>query len=189
MSCPVCARSTLRCHAITPKTSNDSSTPVAVAGVTGAVQIALGDAYTCALLNNGGVECWGTNTFGELGDGSTTASKSPVPVSGLGTGVRAVSAGDATTCAVLVSTQVSCWGYNGDGELGNGSIGGQSDTPVMVSGGSFLTDGTSISLAMSQTTCVLDSTEAAECWGYNGDGEVGDGTTTSTGTPAVVQGL
>src|SRR6266568_4907625 len=170
-------------------TTSNSSTPVAVAGLTGVAQIALGDAYTCALLNSGNVECWGFNNFGELGNGSTTDSKSTVFVSGIGPGVRAIAAGDATMCAILISTQVDCWGFNGDGELGNGSIGGQSDTPVMVSGGSFLSDGASIGLNMGQTSCGLDNNEVAQCWGFNSDGEVGDGTTTSTGTPAVVQGL
>lgn len=194
-TCALLVNGTVKCWGLNNKgqlgdgSTNDSSTPVAVAGLSGVAQIALGDAYTCALLNSGGVECWGFNDFGELGNGSTTDSTSPVGVSGLGTGVRAIAAGDATTCAVLITTQVTCWGNNNFGELGNGSIGGQSDTPVMVSGGSFLSDGASISLAMSQTTCALDNSEVAQCWGYNGDGEVGDGTTTSTATPAVVQGL
>jgi alpha-tubulin suppressor-like RCC1 family protein len=194
-TCALLVNGTVKCWGLNNSgqlgdgTTNGSSTPVAVSGLTGAVQIALGDAYTCALLTGGGVECWGFNPFGELGNGSTTSSKSPVPVSGLSTGVRAISAGDATACAVLISTQVACWGDDDSGELGNGSIGGQSDTPVMVSGGSFLSDGASIGLSMGQTSCGLDNTEVAQCWGLNGDGEVGDGTTTSTGAPAVVQGL
>ena len=69
-------------------TTSDRSTPVAVSGLTDVAQIALGDAYTCALLNSGDVECWGWNNFGQLGDGSTTDSKSPVLVSGIGPGVR-----------------------------------------------------------------------------------------------------
>ncbi len=194
-TCALLVDGTVKCWGLNNKgqlgdgTTSNSSTPVAVAGLTGVAQIALGDAYTCALLNSGNVECWGFNNFGELGNGSTTDSKSPVFVSGIGPGVRAIAAGDATMCAILISTQVDCWGFNGDGELGNGSIGGQSDTPVMVSGGSFLSDGASIGLNMGQTSCGLDNNEVAQCWGFNSDGEVGDGTTTSTGTPAVVQGL
>ena len=52
----------------------------------------------------------------------------------------------------------------------------------------FLSDGASIGPSMGQTSCGLDNNEVAQCWGFNGDGEMGDGTTTS-GTPAVVQGL
>jgi len=194
-TCAVLVDTTVKCWGLNSKgqlgdgTTNDSSTPVKVALLSGVVQVALGDGYTCALLASGDVQCWGWNVFGQLGNGTTTDSKSPVQVNGLTSGVHAIAAGDATMCAVLISTQVSCWGYNGDGELGNGSIGGQSNTPVLVSGGSFLSDGASIGLSMGQTSCGLDNNEVAQCWGFNGDGEMGDGTTTNSGTPAVVQGL
>jgi len=171
-------------------TTSNRITPVAVAGLTGVVQIALGDGYTCALLDFGGVQCWGNNAFGELGNGTTTNSTSPVQVSGLTGGVQAISAGDAGACAVLLSAQVDCWGDNSAGELGNGSVGGQSDTPVAVSGGSFLSDGSSIGLGnLGSTGCALDGSETAQCWGENSHGEVGNGTITDTGSPAVVQGL
>ena len=171
-------------------TTSNSSTPVAVAGLTGVVQIAVGDAYTCALLGSGDVECWGSNSFGELGNGGTASSTSPVQVSGLTTGVEAISGGDASACAVLISNQVDCWGDNTSGELGNGSVGGQSDTPVAVQGGAFASDGASIGLGtFGSTACSLNSGEVPECWGFNTDGEAGDGTTTDTGTPGVVQGL
>ena len=75
--------------------------------------------------------------------------------------MRAIAAGDATMCAILISTQVACWGDNNFGEIGNGSLGGQSDTPVLVSGGSFLSDGASIGLSMGQTSCGLDNNEVA----------------------------
>jgi alpha-tubulin suppressor-like RCC1 family protein len=161
-----------------------------VAGLTGVVQIALGDGYTCALLGGGDVQCWGLNAFGELGDGGTTDSKSPVQVSGLTSGVQAISGGDASVCAVLQSAQVDCWGDNTSGELGNGSIGGQSDTPGLVEGGAFASDGASIGLgSFGTTSCALDASELAECWGSNADGEAGNGTTSNTGTPGVVKGL
>ena len=163
---------------------------MAVAGLTGVVQISLGDGYICVLLDFGGVKCWGNNAFGELGNGTTTGSTSPVQVSGLTGGVQAISAGDASACAVLQSAQVDCWGDNSAGELGNGSVGGQSDTPVAVSGGSFLSDGSSIGLGnLGSTGCALDGSETAQCWGENSHGEVGNGTITDTGSPAVVQGL
>jgi alpha-tubulin suppressor-like RCC1 family protein len=170
-------------------TTSDRSTPVAVAGLTGVVQISLGDAYTCALLDTGAVQCWGFNSLGELGNGTTTDSTSPVQVSGLTSGVQALSAGDATACVVLISAQVDCWGDNSHGELGNGSIGGQSDTPGLVQGGGFTSDGASLGLGMGATSCALDGSEMADCWGANFDGQVGDGSLTDTGSPTVVQGL
>ena len=170
-------------------TTSDRSTPVAVAGLTGVVQISLGDAYTCALLDYGAVQCWGFNSLGELGNGTTTDSTSPVQVSGLTSGVLALSAGDATACAVLFSALVDCWGDNSHGELGNGSIGGQGDTPGLVQGGGFASDGASLGLGMGATSCALDSGEMANCWGANFDGQVGDGSLTDTSSPTAVQGL
>ena len=134
-TCALLLNQTVKCWGLNSKgqlgdgTTSNSSTPVKVAGLTGAVQIALGDGYTCALLASGDVQCWGLNAFGELGDGGTTDSKSPVQVSGLTSGVQAISGADASVCAVLQSAQVDCWGDNTSGELGNGSTGGQSDTP------------------------------------------------------------
>jgi alpha-tubulin suppressor-like RCC1 family protein len=195
-TCALLTNQTVKCWGLNSKgqlgdgTTSNSSTPVKVAGLTGAVQIALGDGYTCALLAGGDVQCWGLNAFGELGDGGTTDSKSPVQVSGLTSAVQAISGGDASVCAVLQSAQVDCWGDNSSGELGNGSIGGQSDTPGLVEGGAFASDGASIGLgSFGTTSCALDASELAECWGSNADGEAGNGTTSNTGTPGVVKGL
>ncbi len=168
-------------------TTSNRSKPVAVTGLTGVVQIALGDAFTCALTGAGGVSCWGTNQVGELGDGSTTNSKTPVTVSGLSSGVVAIAAADDHACAVLLSGQTDCWGDNSAGELGNGSMGGMSTTPVTVSG--FTSDGASIGFNMGATSCALSNSEVAECWGLNTDGELGDGSTSDSDVPAVVQGL
>jgi alpha-tubulin suppressor-like RCC1 family protein len=195
-TCALLVNQTVRCWGLNSAgqlgdgTTSNSSTPVKVAGLTGVVQIAMGDAYTCALLAGGDVQCWGANTFGELGNGGTTSSTSPVQVSGLTSGVQAISGGDASACAVLQSAQVDCWGDNTSGELGNGSTGGQSDTPGLVQGGAFSSDGASIGLgSFGSTSCALDANEVAECWGFNADGEAGNGTTTNTGTPGVVTGL
>ena len=195
-TCALLVNQTVKCWGLNSKgqlgdgTTNDSSTPVKVAGLNDVVQIALGDAYTCALLASGDVQCWGWNNFGELGNGTFTDSKSPVQVTGLTIGVQAISGGDASVCAVLPSAQVDCWGDNSSGELGNGSIGGQSDTPGLVQGGAFASDGASIGLgSFGSTSCALDASELAECWGFNVVGEAGNGTTTNTGTPGVVNGL
>jgi alpha-tubulin suppressor-like RCC1 family protein len=75
--------------------------------------------------------CWGYNGTGQLGDNSTTESNVPVAVSGLSSGVAAISAGASHTCALTSAGGVMCWGDNVYGELGNNS-GAESDVPVSV---------------------------------------------------------
>jgi alpha-tubulin suppressor-like RCC1 family protein len=130
-----------------------STTPVAVTGLSGTVTaIAAGVADTCALMQNGTVQCWGDDIHGQLGNGSTTAptscggvlepcSKTPVTVTGVAN-ATALTVGEYHACVVVSGGSVQCWGYNADGELGQGTTTGPSTcynnpcspTPVEVSG-------------------------------------------------------
>jgi alpha-tubulin suppressor-like RCC1 family protein len=168
--------------------NSTSDTPFAtpVASLAGVVQIAAGYDFTCALTSAGGVSCWGDNKLGQLGDGTISDSDIPVQVSGLTTGVLALTAGNSTACAVLQSDQVRCWGDGTQGALGDGSFTG-SVVPVTVSG--LTSDGASISGGTGNTMCGLNSSEQAQCWGYNGHGQLGNGTKTKSNVPVPVQGL
>jgi alpha-tubulin suppressor-like RCC1 family protein len=172
--------------------TSDSATPVAVTGLASAVQIAaggnlFGGGSSCALTGAGAVFCRGWNSLGQLGNGTTTDSDVPVQVSGLTSGVRAIADSGGNACAMLLSSQVDCWGDNSVDELGDGSSGGMSATPVTVSGLTSL--GTSITANNGASACALNVAGQAECWGWNTDGQLGDGSTSDSDVPVPVQGL
>lgn len=142
-------------------------------------------AHTCALMTWGGVKCWGENKYGKLGDGTITNRSRPTDVVGLGSGVAAISAGSEHTCALLLTGRLKCWGENLFGQLGDGSF---SDRllPVDVLG---LDSGVELVVAGGLHTCAVTRAAAAMCWGGNGVGSVGDGTTTNRSRPTPVLGL
>jgi alpha-tubulin suppressor-like RCC1 family protein len=148
-----------------------SNTPVAVSGLTGATAIAAGSEHTCALCAGGNVECWGGNVNGQAGVGSGATVASPTTVSGL-SNTTAIVAGRLHTCALVVNgtpaTTVKCWGYNGNGQLGNGST---TDSASPVSTG--LSNVRSLS-ANGDHICALMANGTVQCWGDNGDGETGN---------------
>jgi alpha-tubulin suppressor-like RCC1 family protein len=145
----------------------------------------VGTWYTCALTNTGVMRCWGHNGTGQLGDGTTTRRLTPVTVSGLGSGVQAISAGHRHTCALTNAGAVRCWGFNNFGQLGNGSTTNQL-TPVTVSG---LGSSVQAISAGFLHTCALTNAGAVRCWGLNNFGQLGDGTTTDRLTPVTVLGF
>src|SRR5690606_5192104 len=112
----------------------DSSTPVAVSGLGNRVAtLAAGNAHTCALTIAGGVNCWGINSNGQLGNDGDVLSPVPIAVAELASGVEAVATGSLHTCAVTRAGGAKCWGNNEFGQLGDGSDGDHA-TPAPVSG-------------------------------------------------------
>ncbi len=113
-------------------TTTPSLTPVQVSGLTsGVTAVAAGNSHTCALVSGGAVKCWGINSNGQLGDGTITQRLTPVAVSGLASGVAAITAGAAHTCALTTGGGVKCWGSNASGQLGD-NTNTQRLTPVNV---------------------------------------------------------
>jgi alpha-tubulin suppressor-like RCC1 family protein len=170
-------------------TYTDQSTPVSVQGLSsGVVAVAAGGYHTCALLDTGALKCWGSDAFGQLGDGGTNANQStPVSVQGLSSGVVAVAAGGYHTCALLETGALKCWGYDGNGQLGDGGTNTNQGAPVAVQG---LSSGVVAVAAGDSHTCAVVDTGAVVCWGYDYYGQLGDGgTNTDQSTPVDVQGL
>jgi len=167
-------------------TMTQNLVPVDVSRLASGVSaIVAGTAHTCVLTSGGGVKCWGGNQFGELGDGTTTAQLAPVDVRGLANGVRAIAVGNAHTCVVTSGGGVKCWGHNNWGQLGDGTTIDRL-IPVDVRG---LTHGVIAIAAGYSHTCALTVGGGVKCWGDNGSGELGDGTTTKRLTPVDVSGL
>ena len=158
------------------------SPPVSAATVTAA---AAGYDHTCALTSSGGVRCWGANEFGQLGNGTTTPSVTPVNVSGISSGVMALSAGVHYGCALTSSGGVRCWGKGTGGQLGDGA-GANSSVPVTPVG--LSSDVRSVSAGFAHA-CALMGDGTVRCWGSNGQGPLGDGTRTSSLVPQTVPGL
>ena len=155
-----------------------SYTPTSVAGLTGVTQITAGEDHTCAVVAAGAVKCWGSNSFGQLGDATNDDHLTPTAVSGI-TGASAVSARHATTCA-LVSGAVKCWGS----KLGPVAFGSprKTNTPVAIAG---ISGATQLSVGYDHA-CVVAAKAAVLCWGGNSTGQLGDGSTSGNRTPTKV---
>jgi alpha-tubulin suppressor-like RCC1 family protein len=166
-------------------TMANSSTPVSVGGVHGAIAVNSGYKHTCVRFPTGTISCWGYNRVGELGNGTLTNSSFPVAVSRL-SGVVTNSSGLAHNCAVLTNGTVSCWGDNETGELGLGTLNRRAPYGISSPG---QVNGVSGAIGVSAGflhTCVLITGGSIECWGYNNDGEVGNGTVTPARPHAVL---
>jgi alpha-tubulin suppressor-like RCC1 family protein len=156
-------------------TTANSPVPVAALGITDAKAVASdtdGGSF-CAVLSTGHLDCWGYNGYGELGNGNTTTPYTvPQSVKNITT-ATAVIGGDYGFCARLSTGHLDCWGYNGDGELGNGTVTTDSDVPVAVH---VITDATTL-ISGYYNFCARLSTSHLDCWGSNTSGELGDGST------------
>jgi alpha-tubulin suppressor-like RCC1 family protein len=164
----------------------NSVAPVTVKGVTNAVAVSTGSNWSCAVLKDGSARCWGGNQYGALGSGtSVDRSLTPVRVKGL-SGAVAIASGNGSSCALLGTGHVECWGDNIAGQLGNGTkSNGGSRVPVKVK---KLDNAVSISVG-SGFACSALANGRAKCWGSNSFKTVGDGKDFSVTTPDFVTNI
>jgi alpha-tubulin suppressor-like RCC1 family protein len=180
-------------------TRTDRSTPVQVSGLAGITAVAAGQSHSVALrnivglINDGTVWTWGSNSNGQLGNGTAgpgTDSSIPVQASGI-TGVTAVAAGSAHTVALrnifnmTNDGTVWVWGSNSNGQLGNGTT-TDSWTPVIVGGLSLMT---TIAAGFNHTIALMNNNGIIWTWGSNSNGQLGDGTQIDRLTPLPISGL
>lgn len=168
----------------------DRTTPVPVIGGLTFVSLANGDAMNCGLTNLGAAYCWGYNESGELGDGTTMPRLGPVAVSG-GHTFSTLSGGDPM-CGVNSVGPAFCWGRNDWGSLGDGTFDpmtgmgpAYSATPVAVAGNLLFA---SLGTSVLDVKCGLTTAGAAHCWGYGGQGQLGNGGTMASNVPVPVSG-
>ncbi len=151
-------------------TTNDQLSPVQV--TTGVACVSVGDLFACATKSDGTVWCWGTNDKGELGDGTTTNHFSPAAVPGLPAQAATVTANGRHACSALTDGRLYCWGWNGAGELGDGTtVDRHSPTQVAALSSSSV----QVSAGVNQNSCASLVDGSIWCWGSDSSAQVGDG--------------
>jgi alpha-tubulin suppressor-like RCC1 family protein/uncharacterized protein YjdB len=155
-----------------PTSYRCASLPRAVAGDLTFTTLSVGSTHVCGLVEDRTAYCWGLNSYGELGTGTTQSSPIPVAVSG-GVRFRSIDVGAYHTCGISQVGVSYCWGYNSFAQLGTGSLGTfLAPTPVAADTGFALLR------AGGLHSCGLTIDGAAYCWGRNGDVELGARTST-----------
>ena len=158
-----------------------------------AESVSAGQNHTCVKIVGGGIRCWGNNSHGQLGDGTTVNSNVPVAVEIDASedpllGIETVACGGWHTCALTDTGGVKCWGYGHWGQLGiDISPDDYRLYPVDVTG---LSSGMNAVSCRNHHSCaIVEASGAVKCWGYNGLGQLGDGTPNNRTEPVSVDGL
>lgn len=161
----------------------DSVYPVQVTGLSDVVQVSSGNTHSCAIVGAlKEVWCWGRNNRGQLGNNSMIDSLVPVKVQGLSDVAFVGVNWDETSCALRVD-KTMWWGYSSHGYLGSAMPWYTGiTTPVQFPG---LSDVVSFAMGYAHA-CILAQGGEAKCWGFNWNGQLGDGTTVATSTPVLV---
>ena len=149
-----------------------------------ALSVSLGQTHTCAILDDYSVKCWGGNSNGQLGDGTSSDRTNPVLISlGDERSAVSISSGSYHTCAILDNESISCWGDNWHGQIGDGSN-ARSLSPQEISMDSPYS--TRLLDSGPFHTCAIMINNSLYCWGFNSGGQLGNGDFSSSNTPLLV---
>jgi alpha-tubulin suppressor-like RCC1 family protein len=166
--------------------TTNSSVPKTVVGLgsgSGVIKIDTHNSTTCALFANNNIKCWGGNWHGQIGDGTKNNALIPVPITQLSTMVADIKLGYGHTCALLIDGSMQCWGYNGSGQLGNGTT-AESLIPTPVSG---LSSGVAqIAVGYNHTCVRMQVQNQIKCWGNGFSGALGLGTFSNKSLPTII---
>ena len=155
-----------------------------------ATSIYAGGYYSCAILDDESVKCWGQNTNGQLGIGSTSNTNTPTTINSLGSGRKAITLATAfdSVCALLDDGTVKCWGDDSQGQLGNGGSNSDLNSPPS----------SAINLGSGRTAkaitggkyhfCAILDDDSIKCWGDGSNGKLGTGSISDKNTPTSTSG-
>jgi len=137
-------------------------------------RVAVGGYHTCAIRIDGHVLCWGRNSDGQTGNGSTTTPVvRPEEVQGINNTVVAIATGGYHSCAITLGSKVMCWGLNSDGQIGAGTWGAGHKEPAPLSV-TLSSPSPAVAIASGgYHTCALVADGTVECWGSNSKGQLG----------------
>lgn len=140
---------------------------------------------TCVVFTGGALKCWGQNNYGQLGDGTMTDRTSPVPIDAGTSYAAVVNGGGPSACGLTSAGVVKCWGWNGGGQLGDGST-SQRLAPSVTDGGAIYK---SVVGGSGPHHCGINAADQLRCWGYNPYGQIGDGSISTRATPATIDSV
>lgn len=146
--------------------------------------ISVGRWHSCGITADRSGYCWGDNDYGQLGDDSKVGRSDPVEIAFGGYLWSSVSVGDEHTCGIMADGSGYCWGYNNDGQLGDGT-GSDHSLPNAIDGGKYQWRSLS---AGGYHTCGITTAGAGYCWGHNDAGQLGDGTKIARSVPVEIDG-
>ena len=172
-----------------PATSPSRVSGGALAAAPAMASVSVGREHICAVALSGAAYCWGSNSFGQLGNGSTAYVVAPVLVTG-SLSFRSVAAGEASSCGGTSDDSIYCWGSNSSGQLGTGNTNNQPSPQQVVTSG-VLSGQRAVAVSVfARTACALTQSGLVACWGDNDRGQVGDGSVMNRSAPtAVIDGV